>query len=111
MNLDLLDAADILRGEFMATLNVPNGARETSHAGERGCVPSASMERQPAWYENDRIILINYAQMSGEEEKSHMPKVVHVDQNNCVIKLGNDPAEGLTSGLLRPPFTLNNSSL
>jgi aspartate 1-decarboxylase len=61
--------------------------------------------------DNDIVILITYAQMTTEEAKSYEPKVVHVDENNRVIQLGNDPAEGLTPGLLRPPFALNNAAL
>lgn len=49
--------------------------------------------------------------MTTEEAKSYEPKVVHVDANNKVVQLGNDPAEGLAPGLLRPPFALNNAAL
>jgi aspartate 1-decarboxylase len=37
--------------------------------------------------------------------------VVHVDGNNRIIQLGNDPAEGLTPGMMRPPFALNNATV
>ena len=53
--------------------------------------------------ENDIVILITYTQMATEEAKADEPKVVHVDENNRVLQLGNDLAEGLTPGLLRPP--------
>lgn len=31
---------------------------------------------------------------------------MHVDQRNRILQLGNDPAEGVTPGLVRPPFAL-----
>ena len=49
--------------------------------------------------------------MTTEEARAYEPKVVHVDKSNKVIQLGNDPAEGLTPGLLRPPYALNNATL
>ena len=34
-----------------------------------------------------------------------------MDKDNKIVRIGNDPAEGLTPGLMRPPFALNNASL
>ena len=62
-------------------------------------------------HENDLVILITYAQMTTEEAKAYEPKVVHVDQDNRIIQLGNDPAEGIAPGMMRPPFALNNAAL
>jgi aspartate 1-decarboxylase len=42
--------------------------------------------------------------MTTEEAKAYEPRVVHVDENNRVIQLGNDPAEGLTPGDDAAPF-------
>jgi aspartate 1-decarboxylase len=49
--------------------------------------------------------------MTTEEAKAYEPKVGHVDKDKRIIPLGNDPAEGLTPGLMRPPFALNNAAL
>jgi aspartate 1-decarboxylase len=49
--------------------------------------------------------------MTTEEAKAYESRVVHVGQNNKVTQLGNDPAEGLMPGLLRPPYALNNAAL
>ncbi|MDQ0620778.1 aspartate 1-decarboxylase [Arthrobacter globiformis] len=114
VDLDLLDAADILPGELVAIVDVTNGARLETYtiAGERGSGvigingPAAHLVQ-----ENDTVILITYAQMTTDEAKAYQPKVVHVDKDNRIIQLGNDPAEGLTPGLLRPPFALNNAAL
>ena len=111
---DLLDAADLLAGEQVDIVDVTNGARLTTYtiAGERGSgVIGINGAAAHLMQENDIVILITYAQMTTEEAKSYEPKVVHVDGNNRVVQLGNDPAEGLTPGLLRPPFALNNAAL
>lgn len=81
-------------------------------AGERGSRvigingPAAHLVQQ-----NDIVILISYAQMTTEEAKDHEPRVVHVDENNRILQLGKDPPEGLTSGLLRPPFAVSYAAL
>jgi aspartate 1-decarboxylase len=113
VDLDLLDAADILPGEFVAIVDVTNGARLETYtiAGERGSGvigingPAAHLVQ-----ENDIVILITYAEMTTEEARAYEPRVVHVDEGNRIIQLGNDPAEGLTPGLMRPPFALNNAT-
>lgn len=114
VDLDLLEAADILPGELVSIVDVTNGSRLETYtiAGERGSgVIGINGAAAHLMQENDIVILITYAQMTTEEAKSYEPKVVHVDENNRVIQLGNDPAAGLTPGLLRPPFALNNAAL
>jgi aspartate 1-decarboxylase len=114
VDLDLLDAADILPGELVAIVDVTNGARLETYtiAGERGSgVIGINGPAAHLVHEIDVVILITYAAMTTEEARAYDPKVVHVDKNNKIIQLGNDPAEGLTPGLMRPPFALNNASL
>src|SRR3954447_26797030 len=110
VDLDLLEAADILPGELVAIVDVTNGARLETYtiAGDRGSgVIGINGAAAHLMHENDIVILITYAAMTTEEAKSYEPRVVHVDQNNRIIQLGNDPAEGLTPGMRRPPFALN----
>lgn len=114
VDLDLLDAADILPGELVAIVDVTNGARLETYtiAGERGSgVVGINGPAAHLVQENDVVILITYAAMTTEEAKAYEPRVVHVDKDNRIIQLGNDPAEGLTPGLMRPPFALNNAAL
>jgi aspartate 1-decarboxylase len=114
VDLDLLDAADILPGELVAIVDVTNGARLETYtiAGERGSgVIGINGPAAHLVHENDIVILITYAAMTTEEARAYQPRVVHVDQDNKIIELGNDPAEGLTPGLMRPPFALNNATL
>jgi aspartate 1-decarboxylase len=114
VDLDLLDAADILPGELVSIVDVTNGARLETYtiAGERGCgVIGINGAAAHLMQENDIVILITYAQMTTEEAKSYEPKVVHVDRGNRIVQIGNDPAECITPGLLRPPFAFNKASL
>ena len=114
VDLDLLEAADILPGELVSIVDVTNGARLETYtiAGERGSgVIGINGAAAHLMHENDIVILITYAEMPTEEAKAYEPRVVHVDENNRVIQLGNDPAEGLTPGMMRPPFALNNAAL
>jgi aspartate 1-decarboxylase len=113
VDLDLLEAADILPGELVSIVDITNGSRLETYtiAGERGSgVIGINGAAAHLMHENDLVILITYAQMTTEEARAYEPRVVHVDENNRVIQLGNDPAEGLTPGLLRPPFALNNAN-
>ena len=114
VDLDLLEAADILPGELVSIVDITNGARLETYtiAGERGSgVIGINGAAAHLMHENDLVILITYAQMTTEEAKAYQPKVVHVDENNKMIQLGNDPAEGFTPGMMRPPFALNNAAL
>jgi aspartate 1-decarboxylase len=114
VDLDLLEAADILPGELVAIVDVTNGARLETYiiAGERGSGvigingPAAHLVQQ-----DDVVILITYAEMTTAEAKTYEPRVVHVDDRNRVVQLGNDPAEGLTPGLMRPPHALNSAAI
>ncbi|WP_175316897.1 aspartate 1-decarboxylase [Pseudarthrobacter sp. C4D7] len=114
VDLDLLEAADILPGELVSIVDVTNGARLETYtiAGERGSgVIGINGAAAHLMHENDIVILITYAEMTTEEAHEYQPRVVHVDQDNRIIQLGSDPAEGLTPGMMRPPFALNNATL
>ncbi len=114
VDLDLLEAADILPGEMVSIVDVTNGARLETYtiAGERGSGvlgingPAAHLVHQ-----GDTVILITYAQLTDAEAHSYLPTVVHVNEQNRIVDLGTDPAESVTEGLQRPPHALNNSAL
>lgn len=111
IDLDLLDAADILPGELVSIVDVTNGARLETYtiAGERGSgVIGINGAAAHLAHVGDVVILITYAEMTTEEALAYEPKVVHVDHNNKIVRLGNDPAEGITPGTLRPPYALSN---
>ncbi|MFH5878950.1 aspartate 1-decarboxylase [Arthrobacter sp. NA-172] len=114
VDLDLLDAADILPGELVSIVDVTNGARLETYtiAGERGSgvigINGAAAHLVDV---GDLVILITYAEMTTEEARVFQPKVVHVDKGNKIVQLGSDPAECHTPGLMRPPHALNNADL
>ena len=114
VDLDLLDAADILPGEVVAIVDVTNGTRLETYtiAGERGSgVLGINGPAAHLVHVNDTVILITYASMTTREAAAFTPKVVHVDQNNKILQLGNDPAEAITPGLIRPPFAMTNGTV
>ncbi|WP_306875706.1 aspartate 1-decarboxylase [Arthrobacter bambusae] len=114
VDLDLLDAADILPGELVSIVDVTNGARLETYtiAGERGSgVIGINGAAAHLVHVGDVVILITYAEMTTEEAKAYQPKVVHVDRANKIVQLGSDPAEGITPGVMRPPHALNNANL
>ncbi|QTG81115.1 aspartate 1-decarboxylase [Arthrobacter crystallopoietes] len=109
VDLDLLDAADILPGELVSIVDVTNGARLETYtiAGERGSgVMGINGPAAHLVHEGDTVILITYADMTTDEAKTYVPTVVHVDASNKILELGTDPAEALTEGLMRPPFAI-----
>jgi len=102
---DLLDAADILPGELVSIVDITNGARLETYtiAGERGSgVVGINGAAAHLVDVGDLVIMITYAQMSDAEARDYVPAVVHVDADNRIVKLGTDPAEAVTEGLLRP---------
>jgi len=111
VDADLLDAADILPGELVSIVDITNGARLETYtiAGERGS-GVIGINGAAAHLVNigDLVILITYAQMTTAEALEYVPSVVHVDAANKMVKLGTDPAEAVTEGLLRPAFAQGN---
>jgi len=93
---DLMDAADLLEGEKVAIADITNGARLETYVipAPRGSgtitINGAAAHLVQA---GDLVIIMNYAAMDDSEAKRWKPIVVHVDENNRVISLGNDPSE------------------
>jgi aspartate 1-decarboxylase len=103
----LLEAANILPGELVSIVDVTNGARLETYtiAGERGSgVIGINGAAAHLVREGDMVIIITYAVMGDEEAKAFSPSVVHVDANNAIINVGNDPAEALAANTRTPPF-------
>ena len=113
VDLDLLDAADILPGELVSIVDVTNGARLETYtiAGERGSgVIGINGAAAHLVAVGDLVILITYAQLTTEEARSFVPRVVHVDAGNRIVELGSDPAAAVTVDVERPPFALDNTT-
>jgi aspartate 1-decarboxylase len=96
IDTDLLDAADLLEGEQVAIVDITNGARIETYAipAERGSgVIGINGAAAHLVRPGDLVIIISYAVVNEAQARAVKPRVVHVDEHNRVVKLGNDPAE------------------
>ena len=107
VDLDLLEAADLLPGEQVAIVDVTNGARLETYVipGERGTgVLGINGAAAHLVHPGDLVILISYGQLETAEARTFEPRIVHVDAANRIIELGADPAaaaEGMADDLVR----------
>lgn len=94
----LLDAAGILEYEKVQVVDVDNGSRLETYAiaGERGsgliCLNGAAARCVSV---GDKVIIMAYAQMTGEEAKAHRPAVVFVDEKNRPVRITAYEKHGL----------------
>ena len=85
IDVDLLDASDILMNEKVLIANLTNGSRIESYAipGERGsgaiCLNGGAAKHGK---KGDTVIIISFCVLGEEEVKSHVPRVVRVDNKN-----------------------------
>lgn len=92
----LMKAADLVEGELVHIVDITNGARLQTYVitGEADsgviCINGAAAHLVNPY---DLVIIMSYAQMDEDERRTHEPKVVHVDSENRIVALGNDPAE------------------
>jgi aspartate 1-decarboxylase len=92
---DLLEAADILAHEQVAVVDVDNGARLETYtiAGERG---SGEIKLNGAAarlvHVGDTIIIISYAAYDERDLRDYRPRVVHVDADNAIVAVDDQPA-------------------
>ena len=79
---DLMQAANLIRGEKVQVVNVTNGERLETYAipGEAGsgviCLNGAAAHKASV---GDIVIIISYASMDFEEAKSFEPNVIFPD--------------------------------
>ncbi|MFD4628361.1 aspartate 1-decarboxylase [Streptomyces sp. NPDC058284] len=96
IDADLLDAADLLPGELVHIVDVTNGARLETYTieGERGSgVIGINGAAAHLVHPGDKVIIISYAQVEDAEARALRPRVVHVDEANRAVALGDDPGE------------------
>jgi aspartate 1-decarboxylase len=99
VDLDLLEAANILEYEKVQIVDVDNGARFETYtiAGERGsgmiCINGAAARCVHA---GDTIIIMCYCQMGVTEAKTHRPTVVFVDEHNKIKNITQYEKHGVT---------------
>lgn len=98
VDADLLAAAGLIEGEKVAIVDVTNGARLETYVitGRPGtgeiCINGAAAH---LIHPGDIVILISYLQATLEEALEYEPRIVHVDENNRIVALGNDIAEAV----------------
>jgi aspartate 1-decarboxylase len=92
----LMEAADLLEGEQVAIVDITNGARIETYVipGPRGSgVIGINGAAAHLVHPGDLVIIMSYAVLSDAEARALEPLVVHVDEKNRVVKIGNDAAE------------------
>jgi len=89
----LMAAADILPYEQVQVLNINNGARFSTYAieGEDGsgeiCLNGAAARLA---VKGDLVIILTYCDVSEEASRDHVPRIVHVNENNTIVKEINE---------------------
>ncbi|QQS37056.1 MAG: aspartate 1-decarboxylase [Ignavibacteriales bacterium] len=84
---ELMEAADILPNEKVQVVNMSTGSRIETYTIEGPANSGMICLNGPAarlGYVGDEVIIIAYSQMSDEEAKKHVPKVIFVDKNNKI---------------------------
>ncbi|HEY8472232.1 MAG TPA: aspartate 1-decarboxylase [Natronosporangium sp.] len=105
VDTELLDAADLLPGEQVAIVDVTNGARLETYVipGERGSgVLGINGAAAHLIHPGDLVILISYAQMDDATARSYRPRIVHVDAQNRIVAVDQNPA-GAAPGVVLSP--------
>lgn len=105
VDIDLLEAADILPGQEVDVVNITNGSRLTTYIipGERGSgICQLNGAAAHLVNKGDLVILITYSLMGEAEARNYEPRVVFVDDFNRMIERGSEPGQvpqgyGLTS--------------
>jgi aspartate 1-decarboxylase len=96
IDVDLMEAADILEGEQVVIADITNGARLETYVipAPRGSgTITINGAAAHLVHQGDLVIIMSYVLLDDAEAKAWQPRVVHVDEANRVISLGNDPAE------------------
>lgn len=96
LDVALMEAADLLEGEQVAIVDITNGARIETYVipGPRGSgVIGINGAAAHLVHPNDLVIIMSYAVLDDAEARALEPTVVHVDEQNRIVKLGNDAAE------------------
>jgi aspartate 1-decarboxylase len=96
IDLDLMEAADLLEGEQVTIADITNGARLETYVipAPRGSgTITINGAAAHLVHEGDLVIIMGYGLCDDAEARQLKPRVVHVDEQNRVVSLGSDPAE------------------
>lgn len=114
VDLNLLDAADILPGELVAIVDVTNGARLETYviAGKRGSgVLGINGAAAHLVHTGDTVVLLTYAEMTAAEATAYMPAVVHVNDRNSIIRVTTDRSAPVSGGTVTAPSAIEVRSV
>jgi aspartate 1-decarboxylase len=105
LDAGLMVAADLLECVQVAIVDITNGARIETYVipGPRGSgVIGINGAAAHLVHPGDLVIIMSYAMVDDAEARALKPHVVHVDEKNRVVKMGNDAAEPVPgSGQIR----------
>ncbi len=85
----LMEAAQLLPHEQVHVLNLSNGARIETYAipaKENSGIIGINGAAARFFYKDDIVIILSYAWMEPEEARGHEPIIVHVNENNRILK-------------------------
>jgi aspartate 1-decarboxylase len=85
LDRDLMAAAELLPGEQVHVLNLSNAQRLITYVIEAPAGSGTVMLNGPAarlGMVGDKVVILSYAALDGEEAAWHRPKIVHVDERN-----------------------------
>jgi aspartate 1-decarboxylase len=95
IDAELMEEADLLPHEQVHVLDIDNGSRfetyviEGRYGSREMCVNGAAARLvQPG----DRVIVVSYAVYADQELNAHEPRVVHVDEENRILRVDADPS-------------------
>lgn len=92
----LMEAADLIEGEQVVIADITNGARLETYvipapAGSGTIGINGAAAHLVAT--GDLVIIMSYAMVEDFEARGLKPRVVHVDDRNRIVGLGDDAAE------------------
>lgn len=91
IDLNLLEASNILPFERVDIWNITNGARIQTYAVEapRGsCTIAVNGAASRHCSLGDRIIIASFARMEADQAKDHTPTILHLDEANILQAVG-----------------------
>jgi aspartate 1-decarboxylase len=95
IDAELMEEADLRPHEQVHVLDIDNGSRFETYVIQGGygsremCVNGAAARLvQPG----DHVIVVSYGVYSDAELDLHEPKVVHVDEDNRILRVDADPS-------------------
>ena len=98
----LMEAADLIEGEQVVIADITNGARLETYVipAPRGSgtitINGAAAHLVHA---GDLVIIMSYCVLDDAEARAGRPRVVHVDERNRIVGLGDDPSEPVPGSL------------